>query len=77
MVGVDGSAAALAAVRWTAFEAARTGAALRLTHVCDVPPLDPRVAPEPAAARELVHGARCPVAVVRPRRWSDPLWTLL
>ncbi|PXY36851.1 hypothetical protein BA062_08670 [Prauserella flavalba] len=50
VVGVDGSATALTAVRWAAFEAARTGAAVHLTHVCDLPPLDPRVAPASTAA---------------------------
>ncbi|ASR39388.1 hypothetical protein BAY61_17555 [Prauserella marina] len=43
VVGVDGSAAALAAVRWAAREAFRLGAALRLIHSCDLPPLNPRI----------------------------------
>ncbi|WP_199432273.1 universal stress protein [Qaidamihabitans albus] len=42
VVAVDGSAAAREATRWAAREAARLGAPLRLTHVCDLPPFNPR-----------------------------------
>src|SRR5687768_258499 len=37
IVGVDGSAAALGAVRWAADAAARLGRPLRVTHVLGVP----------------------------------------
>ncbi len=39
VVGVDGSASALHAVRWAAREAARRNAPLRLVHVCQVAPV--------------------------------------
>jgi nucleotide-binding universal stress UspA family protein len=38
VVGVDGSASALHAVRWAAIEARRRGASLRLVHVCTLVP---------------------------------------
>ncbi|MBN6040368.1 universal stress protein [Amycolatopsis sp. 195334CR] len=38
LVGVDGSASALHAVRWAAREAVRRGRALRLFHACFLPP---------------------------------------
>lgn len=41
MVGVDGSASALAASRWAAGEARRRGTSLRLVHACVFPPLVP------------------------------------
>ncbi|WP_189227621.1 universal stress protein, partial [Saccharothrix coeruleofusca] len=37
VVGVDGSASALAAVRWAAAEAARRNASVELVHACQVP----------------------------------------
>ncbi|MEU3274951.1 universal stress protein [Saccharomonospora sp. NPDC006951] len=60
VAGVDGSAAALAAVRWAAREAARIGATLRLTHSCDLPPLNPglRVAPPPEYASPWAESGR-------------------
>ncbi|MBK1782824.1 universal stress protein [Prauserella cavernicola] len=58
VVGVDGSATSLDAVRWAAREAERTGAALRLTHACDLPPLESEV-PEDTEAASWAGSGRC------------------
>ena len=49
VVGVDGLASALRAVRWAAREARRRGAPLRLIHVCYLAPVrhPKQVAPPP------------------------------
>lgn len=55
VAGVDGSAAALHAVRWAAHEAARRGVPLRLLHVCHLLPVrHPRQIAPPAEYRNAI-----------------------